>query len=370
MPYVRSEAPARVDVPRLGRIDGATNPESVELLADGEHVLFTNCTMKLGHPAYRAGQGLVYMHRQAFLSLGRIAPDGSLSLVKRRIAEGLTGTLGIDILKRPAGRFPAGTAFVAAGGKPIVEPGSDKILGGPGQAKLLIVEPGGSALIGEISLNEDSALGRRFNGIDQPNGAAADNAGNLYFGDIPNSNPVAPMPSPVPSAVYRIPNEAIDGLAAGSDAAAALVTRVEMPGWVNGLCALPQGEGVYAVSCSFHCPVGGGIYRLSASDFSSGVLPPPVVRGLGKGILDGVGITRRGTLLASAPLEQTIHAFTADGRHFIVTVDGANPVSLPADFNVCYPHMLNGEPALLVPDLTMGGPPETGSVSLLDFSGY
>ena len=199
---------------------------------------------------------------------------------------------------------------------------------------------------------------------------AVDLAGNLYFGDIPNSNPVDALPAPVPSAVYRIPNGAIEALVDDRAEGPAQVQRIEMPGFVNGLCSARDEEAVYAVSCAAHCPVGGGIYRLTPADFATGILPEPLVQGLGGGYLDGVGITKRGTLLASAPLHQTIHAFTPEGRHFIVTVDGENPVSLPADFNVCYPNMLGGEPGLLVPDLTMGGPLGAGSVSLLDFNGF
>ena len=370
MAYQRSANPEKLDVPRRGYIDGATNPESVELLADGEHVLFTNCRMIMGHTAYRAGRGLVYVQGAAFLSLGRILSDGSLELVERSVVGGLTATLGIDILKRAAGRFAAGTAFVAEGGNPIAVDGAAILLGGRGQARLLIVAPSGREVIGEIPLHGESSFARRFNGIDQPNGVAADRDGNLYFGDIPNSNPVDALPSPVPSAVYRIPNAAIEALAADRDVGVSQVQRIVMPGWVNGLAASPLDESIYAVSCAFHCPVGGGIYRLTPTDFAHGMLPEPLISGLGGGILDGVGITRRRTLLASAPLEQTIHAFTPDGRHFVVMTDGANPVSLPADFNICYPPVLGGEPGILVPDLTMGGPPGAGSISLLDFSGF
>jgi hypothetical protein len=299
------------------------------------------------------------------MSLGRIRPDGGVELVERRLVDKLTSTLGLDTLKVGTEQFPTGTAFVAEGANPITT------VGGPSleaefYPRLLAVDAlSKRAVIGEIPLGPDSVIGRKFEGLDHPNGVAADRAGNLYVGDIANGG----LPGRLP-AIYRIPHAAIDGLAAGDEAAGEFVTRIEMPGHVNGLCASILDDTIWAVSCSVTCPVGGGIYQIAPVDFRLSQLPAPRVRGLGRGILDGVGLTRRGTLLASTPRDGGLHAFLPDGDHRLITTEAGPAVSLAPDFNVCYPKALKGEPALIVPDLSMGKPPGGASVAVLDLSGY
>jgi hypothetical protein len=110
------------------------------------------------------------------------------------------------------------------------------------------------------------------------------------------------------------------------------------------------------------------LYQLGADDFTSGRLPSPTVAGLG--ILDGVGVTRRGTLLASTPVTGEIHAFGREGSHQVIRIEtDEKVVRMPADFNVCYPSALNGEPALLVTDISVGRAPTDASVAVVDISG-
>jgi hypothetical protein len=121
------------------------------------------------------------------------------------------------------------------------------------------------------------------------------------------------------------------------------------------------------VSCSSHDEAGGAAYRLSDEDFERGVLPPPVVAGLG--VLDGIGITRRGTLFVSNPRTGQIHVFLQDGSHRLLQLLGPEAIGTPADINVCYPKFLGGEPALLAPDVSVTAKAGEGSVTLLDISG-
>ena len=352
----------------LGRIDGCTNPESAELLPDGEHFVFGNCALTLGHPAYRAGQGIVYLQGEAFVSRGRIGPGRKVTLEERALVTGLTATLGCDVLPLATSRLPAGTVLMAEGGRPVTQAGATELQ--PDAAvrpRVLAFDPASGRVLGSIALNAASPIGRRFNGLDQPNGLGVDAQGNLYVGDIPNSNPVDTLPAPVPSAVYRIPHAALDALLQDTPGSADAVQRIEVPGFVNGITVSPLDGKVYFVSCSFHDPVGGGIYCAGAEDFACGFLPPPLVTGLG--IQDGVGVTRRGTVLSSTPITGEIHAFTAEGVHHVIQVGGANIVRMPADFNVCYPSALSGEPALLVTDISVGMAKGDASVAVVDISG-
>ena len=349
----------------LGVIEGATNPESAELLDDGETIVFGNCAMMVGIPEYRDGMNLVYLRGEAFISRARISASGEVMLEERRLVDGLTGTLGCDILRIGTGRFPAGTVFIEEGGRPITD--DRESISKNAKPRALAFDPETGEIRGEIPLWDDSAIGTRFNGIDQPNGIAIDSAGNLYVGDIPNSNPDPDpaAPPPVPPAVYRIPHESLDALADGSGGAEG-VERVVMPGYVNGLTVSPLDDVCWAVSCSLVDPVNGGIYRLPRSAFATGVQPDPVHRDLG--ILDGVGVTRRGTVLASNPRTGEIFAFPQDGSRLVVTLSGAS-IAMPADFNVVYPKVLEGEPALLVPDISVGKPPGTGQIAVAAIRG-
>lgn len=352
----------------MGRIDGCTNPESAELLDDGETFVFGNCALMVGHPDYRQGKGIVYLEGRAFVSRARIIARDRVELDERRLLTGLTATLGCDILRRPTRRFPAGTVFMNEGGNPVTREAdsglSDRQVTRP---RVIAFNPISGELLGDIPLGPQSRLASRYNGIDQPNGLGLSAEGVLYVGDIPNGNPVSQLPPPVPAAIYRIPHESLDALSAGLDGAADAIQRIEMPGFVNGVTLSKSDDACWAVSCSFHDPANGGIYRLEAEHFENGVLPDPVVRGLG--ILDGVGVTRRGTILASTPVTGELHAFTTDGAHRIIRInDGEKIVRMPADFNVCYPRVLEGEPALLVTDISVGRQPGDGSVAAVDIS--
>jgi len=353
----------------IGRIEGCTNPESAELLDDGETIVFGNCALMVGHTAYREGKGIVYLPGEAFISRARITARDRVELEERRLLQGLTATLGCDILRRGTPRFPGGTVFMDEGGNPVTRADRQSITDRHETTpRIVAFDPYQGKLLGHLPLGPKSDLARRYNGLDQPNGLGIARNGDIYVGDIPNGNPVAQLPSPVPSAVYRIPYEAIDAFAAGEPGSADQVQRVVMPGWVNGITLSKADDTCWAVSCSLHDTVKGGIYQVSREDFVAGVQPAPIITGLG--IVDGVGVTERGTVLASTPVTGEVHAFTLDGRHIVLRISGDQKiVRMPADFNVCYPRVLNGEPALLVTDISVGRQPGDGSVAVVDITG-
>src|SRR5262249_21387551 len=74
----------------LGVVEGCTNPESAELLDDGETIIFGNCRLDVGFGWFRDGQGLVYLEGQAFVSRARVSGDGAVTLDERSLISGLT----------------------------------------------------------------------------------------------------------------------------------------------------------------------------------------------------------------------------------------------------------------------------------------
>ncbi len=356
-------------VPVLGKIEGCTHPESAELLSDGEHFVFGNCAMTVGIPAYRDGKGLVYLENEAFISKARISADKVVSLIERTLISNLTATLGCDILRKGTDMFPRGSVFMAAGGNPIIRRGDTELAhqADRRRSQAIAFDPIKGEVLGCIPLWDDSAIGRKFNGLDQPNGLAINAAGDVFVGDIPNGNPKTVLPAPTPSAVYHIPNAALDALARGDDGGAQKVQRVLAPGFVNGLTvSISDGE-CWMVSCSSHDPDEGGLYRLTEAEFEAGELPEASVKGIG--IIDGVGFTKRGSVVLSNPRTAQVHLFLPDGDHRLLEGEGAVLGRNPADINICYPACLNGEPALLVPDVCVGRDDERSTVTLLDLTG-
>lgn len=363
--WTKSSAPAPFEARLVGRVTGCTNPESAELCLDGETFVFGNCAMVLGHPRYKTPPGLVYVEGAAFVSQARITSPNSVELVKRKLIGNLTSTLAVDILRTATGKFPKGTAFQVVGGRPVSKPGASDLVA-PDQVRqqVLIYDPMSGKVLGRLPLWSGSAIASKFNALEQPNGLAMDSKGNLYVGDMLNGDPDGIVN--VPSAIYRVPHEAIDALVDEKAGSADAVQRIECPGYVNGI-TVDDKDSAWCVSCSMSDPDKGAIYKLSDADFSRGELPAPQVRDLG--ILDGVAVTKRGTALASNPMTGEIYAFTADGRDLLIQLDGAAVVGQPADFNVCYPKALGGEPVLLVTNIGVGTAPEGSEVVVIEING-
>jgi hypothetical protein len=362
--------PTAIPTRLIATIEGATNPESAEMLDDGETIIFGNCTLMFGNPNHRAGKSLVYLRDQAYISRARLDKDGTVTVEEERLVTGLTATLGTEVHRRGTNTWPAGTGLTACGGKPFTIDASSR-LGTDDEARqqVLAFDPHTGEIRGRIALWAGSPIARAVgHHVEMPNGLAVAPNGDIYVADNPNTNPTAINPPPVPGCTYRIPYTAIDALLDDDDGAAATVRAVAFEGWFNGVAASPLDGAAWAVSCNYEDPLHGAIFRIDETDFEASRLPEPFVTGLG--ILDGAAVSRRGTVLATNPRTAEVHVFPADGSHSVLRLAGKQlPATNPADINVVYPSHLDGEPALLVGDIAMGTPPGGGKILVLDISG-
>jgi hypothetical protein len=331
---------------------------------------FSNAALRIGVEHFRGGRGVVYDEGESYVSRLRLDPDG-LHMDVERLITGLTATQGLDIHGTGTAALPAGTVFAVSGGAPVVDSSLALVTDAARvRQHLLAYHPASGEVLGRVPLWAESPLVKRFGPVTQPNGLAVDPAGDLYFSDIPNGNADPDGPPSSVAAVYRIPHDAIDGVIAGQDSAVAAVQRVSMPQtWVNGVASSKADGSIHAVSCYKHDPVHGGVFRLLPENFAADVLPDPIFRDLGGElrVLDGIGVTRRGTVIATSPTLQIIHALSLDGTRRILRYDGDDTLGNPADVNVCYPPFLKGEPALVVPDVSVG--PGSNSVTVVSLEG-
>ncbi|MGY1940945.1 hypothetical protein [Nocardia gipuzkoensis] len=354
----------------LGRVTGATNPESAELLDDGKTLVFGNCAMVVGNPHHREGKSLVYLKDQAFITQARIDDGGEVTVTNRHLVDGLTATLGTEIHRLGTDVWPAGTGLTACGGKPFaVDVNAPLGTDAEARQQIFAFDPLTGEPRGRIALWADSPIAKAVgHPVEMPNGVAVAPNGDIYIADNPNTNPSSALPPPSPSAVYRIPYGSIDGLLEDSAEAAATVRAVEWDGWFNGVAASPIDGSAWVVTSSYHDPLNGAVIRLDAMDFAEGRLPDPFVKDLG--ICDGVAVSKRGTVFATNPVAKEIFVFPADGSRQRLTLEGELlPTANPADVNVIYPAFLGGEPALTVGDIAVGSAPETAQVLILDITG-
>jgi hypothetical protein len=234
-------------------LTGVTNPESAEMLDDGESVIFGNCTLMIGNPHHRGGKSLIYLRDQAYLSRARLSAEGTFTLEEPQLVTGLTGTLGTDVHRRGTGRLPAGTGLSACGGRPFAVDGSAP-LGSIEDARqqVLAFDPMTGEVHGRIALWAGSPIARALgHHCEMPNGLAVAPNGDIYVADNPNTNPESMFPPPVPACTYRIPYAAIDGLLDDDEDAARLVRAVDFEGWFNGVGASPIDGAAWSVSCCY-----------------------------------------------------------------------------------------------------------------------
>ncbi len=114
----------------------------------------------------------------------KVKASGELSMLEKKLIEGLTAPLGMGVLPVATKKFPAGTIFLCTGSAPIVDSAGQVVKDPSRMRSKLLVFNGAGEVLGEIDTGQGSAF-EQINGspIVLINSLGFDADGNVYVAD-------------------------------------------------------------------------------------------------------------------------------------------------------------------------------------------
>ncbi len=270
------------------------NPEGAIFTADGNHVFVSNSA-----EAGDLSEGFGWVEGAGYISKLEVKANGELSMVEKKLIDGLTAPLGMGVLPVATKKFPAGTIFLCVGSAPFVD-SAGKALQDPSRMRsaLLAFNEAGEVL-GKIDTGQGSVF-EQINGspIILINALGFDTDGNVYVTDTAIGADQFDPPFQGRGGLWMIPHSALDALAEGR-APADVPIFIEIPGNPDGVEVSPGNGKIYVNTVGAFAdladPANGGIYALSKKDIANKKLGPPVDGDLGA--LDGLDFTAGGVML-------------------------------------------------------------------------
>jgi hypothetical protein len=314
-------------------VSGLNNPESVAFSLDGKWLYVSNCASA----EFGADKHVGVVTGEASISKYSVQPDGTLALVKAKLAEGLSGTLGMTVAPAALGPYPKGSLFVCVGlallsdseGKYV----SDAKKLGTG---VVVIDPESGATLGKIDLGAGSAvaiaLGHPFL---LPNGIAFDGEGGLYVSDTGGGGEHLEPKIAANPGVLR--------LTIGAKGEVTGHTFTPVSGGPNGVAWNTVEKALYWVTCSGQGPEGGALFRNGK----------PVALDLGPS--DGIAFTPAGTIIVSR--------FAGD---LVAIPRGGKPRAIPFDKRFNFPSdiklwtLADGSSVVVVPEQEAWNPAPWG----------
>lgn len=316
-PRASGAASARI----LQTLDGFDRPESCAFSLDGKWLFVGNCGSDLfgddlKKVGFVAGRGAV----------SKLALDerGNASVVTKRLVEGLDGPLGLAVLPRAVGRYPAGTLLVAQGLALLVEADGSSITDATRLGtSILFVDPADGKRLGALELGAGSAVAREIgHPLLMPNSLAFDARDNLFVTDSGLGGDRLTPPVPGQPGLVRIPRAALEDPATGG------CSFTPFPGVPNGVGYWADEDAVCVVTMGGKSPEGEALYQIAATSFPLAETPAPRLAGIGT--MDGVTFTPHGTVLVSR-FSGDLFAIPKSGEPFALPLDPATPLVAPAD---------------------------------------
>lgn len=270
------------------------NPEGAIFSADGSHVFISNSA-----EAGDLSESFGWVEGAGYISKLKVRANGELSMVNKRLIEGLTAPLGMGVLPVATKKFPAGTIFLCTGSAPFVDT-NGQVVEDPGRmrSKLLAFNDAGQVL-GEIDTGQGSEF-EQINGspIVLINALGFDAHGNLYVTDSAIGGDQFDPPFEAKGGLWMIPHNALDALADGVKPADPPVFTA-IPGNPDGVEVSPVDGKVYVNTVGAFAgladPANGGIYALTKEDIANKKVGQLIDGDLGA--LDGLDFTADGLIL-------------------------------------------------------------------------
>jgi DNA-binding beta-propeller fold protein YncE len=274
------------------------HPDSCAASADGKYLFVTNSGAIINGIT-----GPSFQYEQGAISKLSIGGDGRLTLVSLKFVDGLHAPMGMAILPKSTGKFPAGSLFVSTGTTAALDDKGDHIADirkfNPGVS---IFDPENGKRLGFIAMGPDRAVARSLrHPVLAPCGLCFDQQGNLYVADTANTGAdLDPVVVGRPG-LLRINNQNIDLYADNkvSEKDGAAVEFAYERHQPASIFYSSIDDGIYWTTLATDSTErsAGDVYRVVPEEFSQRVAQN--VLGDTGGALLGITITPSGNLIAS-----------------------------------------------------------------------
>jgi DNA-binding beta-propeller fold protein YncE len=304
-------------------VGGLNNPESVAFSADGKWLFVTN----VASAQFGADKHVGFVAGEASISKLSVGADGALALVKPKLVQNLSGTLGVTVAHRPFGPYPAGALFVCMGGAlasnadGVYEPDAKKLGTSVG-----VFDPETGATLGRIELGVGSAVAFGLgHPLLLPNGIAFDGEGGLLICDTGvGGDHLEPKIAAKPG-VLRL-TLGVKGELTGH-------SFTPVSGGPNGVAWNEKEKAVYWVTCGGQGPEGGAVFRNGKA------------LALDIGQSDGIAFTPAGTAIVSR-FKGDLVAIVKGGAPQVIPFE--KPFNFPSDIKLWT--LADGSSIVVVPE--------------------
>jgi hypothetical protein len=282
------------------------HPQSCAASPDGKYLFVTNSGATVSSIL-----GPSFQYYGGAISKLSIDADGRLKLINLKFVDNLHAPMGIAVLPKSTGKFPAGSLFVCTGTTSGLDDKGEHITDirkfNPGVS---IYDPENGKMLGFIAMGADRAVAKSLHhSVLAPSGLCFDQDGNLYVADCSNTGAdLDPVVLPRPG-ILRINNQHIDLYAANKgnekdDTSVAFYYERHQP-FAVFYSSLDDGLYWSTLITDSAQRSAGDIYRMARDEFSRSV--GQNVLGDAGGALLGVTITPSGNLIASQVNGQLIY---------------------------------------------------------------
>ena len=334
----------------IQRLNAFDNPEGSIFSADGRFVFISN-SAELGMP----DKGFHWTHKGGYVSKLAVQPDGTLKMVNEKLITGLTGPVGMAVNPVATRKFPKGTIFLIEAWAPLAEADGTEVKDPSVLDPKIIAFNTDGKVLGAIKMGEGSSAAAAAGVVATlGNALAFDKEGNLYAIDTGIAGGTFNPPIATKGGgAYMFPVASLDALADGQSAT---VFYIPVPdGGPDGIEVAPDGAihfNTVGAVAGLPDPAGGGMYRVTKSDFRNGNLPAPFATGLGA--LDGLDFAGSVRLDTEIKNTNSVVVTPPFGVPMMLTYDQDIKLAGPADIAVR--KMSDGSYLLVIPELSATSP--------------